>query len=66
MTASFQEVRRNSDGSINFDFYRSRAIELRRQAMRTIIFKGGLMLPRMIPICAAIATMAILTASLFR
>ena len=29
-----QDVRRHADGSIDFDFYRMRAIALRRQAMR--------------------------------
>ena len=29
-----QDVRRHADGSIDFDFYRIRAIALRRQAMR--------------------------------
>jgi hypothetical protein len=29
-----QHVRRHSDGSIDFDFYRARATTMRRQAMR--------------------------------
>ena len=33
MTQS-QEIRRHRDGSIDFDFYRARAVALRSQAMR--------------------------------
>jgi hypothetical protein len=61
MTPRAQMGRRNANGSIDFDFYRSRATKLRRRAMRDVARKERSLAAGLVLICgAAAATLAVL------
>jgi hypothetical protein len=49
------DIRRHSDGSIDYDFYRARAYALRAQAMRGMTLRGGVLIGATAVVITALA-----------